>query len=342
MSTRRALLAAGGALAAAAAARPAAAQGMAPPFHPSSRLPDPAFEVMDPRFSRYRIATAAVERVATGLNWAEGPAWFGDHRAVLFSDVPNNRIMRWDEESGRLSTFRRPSSYSNGNARDRQGRLLTCEHATRRVTRTEYDGTVTVLADRYEGRPLNSPNDIICRSDGSIWFTDPAFGPNPHEAMAAPEMPGRVYRIDPAEPERRLTLVADDVRGPNGLCFSPDERTLYVVEARATPNRLMLRFEVSADGRSLGAKATHFDAGSGTPDGMRADADGNLWCGWGMSEALDGVAVFAPDGKQIGMIRLPERCANLVFAGANRNRLVMTATRSVYALYVNARGAPLG
>ena len=305
-------------------------------WQPARRFPDPAIEVRDSRFARYRIASATVERVATGLSWAEGPVWFGDTRMLLFSDVPNNRIMKWDEETGQLGFFRRPSNYSNGLARDRQGRLLVCEHEARRVTRTEHDGRTTVLMDRFDGKPLNSPNDIVCKSDGSIWFTDPAFGPNPHEAMAAPELPGTVYRLDPET--RQASVVTSALRGPNGLTFSPDERVLYVIEARATPNRLIQAFDVSADGRGVGASRVHFDAGPGTPDGMRVDVDGNIWCGWGMSEALDGVVVIAPDGVQIGHVRLPERCANLTFGGVNRNRLFMTASRSIYTLYVNTQG----
>ena len=330
MTTRR------GAMGAIGAGLLAAGGANAQEWRPASRFPDPAIGVLDPRFARYRIASATVERVATGMHWAEGPVWMGDTRMLLLSDVPNNRILKWDEETGRLASFRRPSNFSNGLARDRQGRLLVCEHETRRVTRTEHDGRITVLMDRFEGKPLNSPNDIVVHTDGSVWFTDPAFGPNPHEAMAAPETAGRIYRVDSAT--LQATMVADDIRGPNGLGFSPDERTLYVVEARAQPNRLILAYDVSADGRGLGAKRTHFDCGAGTADGIKLDVDGNLWCGWGMSEALDGVAVVAPDGKQIGHIRLPERCANLTFGGVARNRLFMAASRSIYTLYVNTQG----
>ncbi|MCJ2054429.1 SMP-30/gluconolactonase/LRE family protein [Methylobacterium sp. J-070] len=166
-------------------------------WEPSQRVPDPAVEVLDPAFARYRLASATVERVATGLRWAEGPVWFGDMGSLLFSDVVNDRIMKWEEASGALSVFRKPSNYANGNTRDRQGRLITCQHKTRSVTRTEHDGTITTLMDRFDGKPLNSPNDVVCHSDGAVWFTDPAFGPNPHESMAAPELPGNVYRIDP-------------------------------------------------------------------------------------------------------------------------------------------------
>jgi gluconolactonase len=332
MSTRRNLLASAGA----ALTLGAAGSGRAD-WRPTQRFPDPAVQIVDPRFERYRIGLAGVERLAAGLNWAEGPAWFGDMRTLLFSDVQNNRIMRWDEETGQTAVFRKPANHSNGLARDRQGRLVVCEHATRRVARTEHDGSTTVLMDGFEGKPLNSPNDIVCKSDGSIWFTDPAFGPNPFEGMARPELPGNVYRIDPET--RQATRVVENIRGPNGLGFSPDERVLYVVEARATPNRLILAYDVAADGRTVGNQRVHHDCGRGTADGFKVDVDGNIWCGWGMSEELDGVAVIAPDGKMVGHVRLPERCANVAFGGANRNRLFMASARSIYALYVNTRGA---
>lgn len=329
--TRRGVFGMAGAAVLAGAAGQARAQ-----WRPSQRYPDPAIEALDPAFNKYHLALAAVERLATGFRWAEGPVWMGASRMLVFSDVSNNRLMKWDEETGEASVFRKPSNYSNGNTRDRQGRLVTCEHATRRVTRTEHDGTIVPIAEGFEGKPFNSPNDVVCKSDGSVWFTDPAFGPNPYEAMARPEMPGRVYRIDGQT--RQVSLVADDVRGPNGLCFSPDERKLYLIEARATPNRLIHVYDVSEDGKSLGARRVFYDCGPGTADGFRADVDGNLWCGWGMSEELDGVIVLSPEGKLIGRIRLPERCANLCFGGVERNRLFMAAGHSVYALYVNTRG----
>lgn len=306
-------------------------------WRPAQRYPDPAVESVTPAFDKYRLGLSAVERLATGFRWAEGPVWMGAARMLVFSDVPGDRLMKWDEETGEASVFRKPSNYSNGNARDRQGRLVTCEHATRRVSRTEHDGAVVPLAEGFEGKPFNSPNDLICKTDGSVWFTDPAFGPNPYEAMHRPEMPGRVYRIDGET--RQVSAVADGIRGPNGLCFSPDERTLYVIEARATPNRLILAYDVAADGKSLGARRVFYDCGPGTADGFKADVDGNLWCGWGMSEELDGVVVISPEGGLIGRIRLPERCANLCFGGPNRNRLFMAASRSIYGLYVNTQGA---
>jgi gluconolactonase len=313
-------------------------------WRPHPRYPDPAIETLDPRFDRYRIFSAAVERLYTGCRWSEGPVWFGDGRYLLWSDIPNNRILKWEEETGAVSHYRRPSDYANGNTRDRQGRLVTCEHGGRRVTRTEHDGSVTVLMDRWQGKRLNSPNDVVVKSDGSVWFTDPPFGilGNYEGRRAEPEVAQAVYRIDGASGE--ASVVADDVLGPNGLCFSPDESVLYVVESRGVPNRKILAYDVAAGGREITGKRVFVDAGpGGTPDGMRCDVDGNLWCGWGMgTEALDGVLVFAPDGTKIGRIALPERCANVCFGGPMRNRLFMAASQSLYALYVNTEGAPGG
>ena len=309
----------------------------------SERYPDPAVEGLDPSFAKYRIFSAAVERLATGMRWGEGPVWFGDGRYLLWSDIPNNRILKWEEETGQVSVFRKPSNYANGNTRDRQGRLVTCEHGGRRVTRTEYDGSIKVILDRYDGKPLNSPNDVVVKSDGSIWFTDPPFGilGNYEGSQATPELPQNVYRVDAAS--GRASVVAGDLRGPNGLCFSPDETKLYLVESRATPNRLIRVYDVVDGGKRLANDRVFVDAGPGTPDGFRCDVDGNLWCGWGMgSPELDGVVVFSPESQLIGRIRLPERCANLCFGGAKRNRLFMAASRSLYSLYVNTQGAPGG
>ncbi len=309
--------------------------------HP--RYPDPAIETLDERFEGYRIFSAAVERLYPGCRWAEGPVWFGDGRYLLWSDIPNDRILKWEEETGSVSIFRRPSNFANGNTRDRDGRLVTCEHG-RRVTRTEYDGSITVLIDNWQGSRLNSPNDVVVKSDGSVWFTDPPFGILGHYEghKAEPELPQAVYRIDGESGV--AAVLADDILGPNGLCFSPDERILYVVESRGAPNRKILAYDVAPNGREITNKRVLIDAGpGGTPDGMRCDVDGNLWCGWGMgSEALDGVLVFAPDGGKIGRIALPERCANVCFGGAKRNRLFMAAGQSLYALYVNTQGAPGG
>ena len=310
-------------------------------WEPNPRYPDPAVEILHPSFAQYRIFSATVERLATGSRWAEGPVWFGDARCLLWSDIPNNRIRRWDEETGAVTDYRRPSNYANGNTRDRQGRLVTCEHG-RRVTRTEYDGAITTLMDRWEGKRLNSPNDVVVKSDGSIWFTDPPFGILGHYEgdRAEQEINANVYRIDGQT--GRATIVADDVLGPNGLAFSPDESRLYVVESRGAPTRKIRTFNVVDD-----TKLTHsrvlIDAGPGTPDGFRCDTDGNLWCGWGMGAPdLDGVMVFNPEGDPIGRIALPERCANLCFGGPKRNRLFMAASHSLYSLYVNTQGAPGG
>jgi gluconolactonase len=302
------------------------------------RYPDPAIRIFDPRFEALRHGAASVECLYQGARWSEGPVWFGDGRFLLWSDIPNNRILRWDEPSGAVSVFRQPSDNANGNTRDREGRLVTCEHLTRRVTRTGYDGAVTVLADRYAGKRFNSPNDVVVKSDGSIWFTDPTFGIDSfyEGERQVSEMPERVYRIDPHD--GAVTMVIDDAHGPNGLAFSPDETVLYVVESRAQP-RTIRAYAVTDDGRAVRDGRRLIDAGAGTPDGFRVDVHGNLWCGWGMgSDELDGVRVFAPDGTALGHIALPERCANVCFGGRHRNRLFMAASHGLYALYVNTQG----
>jgi gluconolactonase len=333
--TRRRVLTLGGA---AAVAAPLARRARAD-WQPSQRYPDPAVQILDPSFTRYRVVQSKVERLGTGFRWAEGPVWFGDGRFVLFSDIPNNRLMKWEEETGAISEYRKPSNFTNGNTRDRQGRLISCEHGGRRLTRTEHDGTITVLADRFEGKPLNSPNDVICKSDGSIWFTDPPFGILGYYEgyMAKPELPTNVYRVDGKT--GKLTLVVGDINRPNGLAFSPDESKLYIIEAGTTPRSIHV-FDVLDGGTRLGGKRKFIDAGPGTPDGLRVDVDGNLWCGWGMgSEGLDGVMIYNPAGKPIGRINLPERCANLCFAGAYRNRLFLCSSTSVYSVFVNTQGA---
>ena len=306
-------------------------------WQPTTFYPDPSVEILHPSFARYRLPLAAVERLATGLRWAEGPVWFGDARCLLVSDIPNNRILRWDEETGAVTPWRRPSGFANGHTRDHQGRLVSCEHGNRRVSRTEHDGTVVTLVDRVDGKRLNSPNDVVVRPDGSIWFTDPPFGllSDYEGERAEQERLPAVYRWDPATGE--ATVLEDTLHGPNGLAFSPDERTLYVVESRSDP-RTILAYDV-VDGVRLANRRVFIDAGPGTPDGFRLDEDGNLWCGWGMGRPeLDGVMVFNPHGEPIGRVALPERCANLCFGGRHRNRLFMAASQSVYALYVNTRG----
>jgi gluconolactonase len=311
-------------------------------WQPSARVPDAAVKEIDASFARYRLALAKVERLAGGTRWAEGPVWLGDARCLVWSDVPGDRMLRWDEETGAVSDFRKPSGYANGNTRDRQGRLVTCEHGGRRVSRTELDGRIVTLADSFENKRLNSPNDVVCKSDGSLWFTDPSFGIlgwyEGHKADA--ELPTHVYRWQEGENGGSLTVVAEGIVQPNGLAFSPDESILYIVESRSVPRKI-LAYDVKG-GRTLANRRVLVDAGpQGTPDGFRVDMDGNLWCGWGMgAEGLDGVHVFNPDGRLIGRIDLPERCANVCFGGLHRNRLFMAATTSLYSLYVNTQGAP--
>jgi len=335
---RRKFLASGSAIWALAALPRALAQ-----WQPSQRYPDPLIKIIEPGFVKYRLPLAKVEKIASGMRWCEGPVWFGDGRYLLWSDIPNNRIMRWDEETGAVSVFRKPSNNANGNTRDRQGRLLTCEHDSRRVTRTEYDGTITVIADRYDSKPLNSPNDIVCKSDDSIWFTDPPFGLlNYYEGhVAQPELPTNVYRYDPQS--GKLAVVASDVNRPNGLAFSPDESKFYIVEAGVVP-RVIRAYDVVGGGTRLSGARTLITAEQdGTPDGLRVDVDGNLWVGWGMgAEGLDGVAIFNPEGKPIGRIDLPERCANLCFGGRHRNRLFICGSTSMFSLYVNTQGVAGG
>jgi gluconolactonase len=303
------------------------------------RCPDPAIEILHPSFERYRLSSGTVERIASGGRWTEGPVWLGDTRALLWSDIPNNRILRWDEETGVVSVFRKPSGQAKGNTRDRQGRLISCEHGSRRVTRTEYDGAITVLLDTFDGRRLNSPNDVVVKSDGSIWFTDPTFGIVGYYQgeKAEAELPERVYRLDPHTGQ--ATVVADGIDGPNGLAFSPDESKLYIVASRG--ERQILACDVK-NGATLGPPQRFIVTGAGTPDGFRCDVDGNLWCGWGMSTELDGVRVFNPSGAPIGHIHLPERCANLCFGGRWRNRLFMASCSSIYSVYVNTQGVAGG
>jgi gluconolactonase len=307
---------------------------------PDTRYPDPRVERLDRRFA-YRQGNAAIERIATGFRWAEGPVYFRDGGFLVFSDIPNNRMMRWLEDDGHLSVFRAPSNYTNGNTRDREGRLISCEHDTRRVTRTELDGRITVLIDRFEGKPLNAPNDVVVSSDGAVWFTDPGYGiDGPYEGhKAEAELPRNVYRLDPSS--GTASVVADTLVRPNGLCFSPDERLIYVVDSGISHggSAQIRRFDV--DGARLrNERVFADDFAPGMTDGLRTDIDGNVWCSMGWADpAEDGVRCYAPDGDLIGKVHLPEGCANLCFGGRKKDRLFMCASTSVYALYLNARGA---
>jgi gluconolactonase len=297
------------------------------------RFPDPAIETIDERFDQLRVGQGVVERLWTGGRWLEGPVWFGDGRYLLFSDIPNNRMLRWTEETGEVTVFRQPADNSNGNTRDRQGRLVTCEHLTRRVTRTEHDGKITVLLDRFDGKRLNAPNDVAVKSDGSVWFTDPGYGilGNFEGDKAPPELPRNVYRVDPNTGQ--ATVVIGDMDRPNGLCFSPDESLLYVVDIGE-----IRVFDVAGDSVANGRQFV--DMSPGGSDGIRVDIDGNLWsAAQGGGEGFDGVHCYAPDGTLLGQIHLPEGCANLCFGGIKKNRLFMTASRSLYSLYVEALGA---
>lgn len=300
-----------------------------------------SIDVIDPRFRRFIMGNAPLEQIATGLRWAEGPVWIGDAGCLLFSDIPNNRIMRWIDGAG-LSVYRQPSNYANGNTRDRQGRLITCEHGERRVTRTEHDGRITVLADRYQGKRLNSPNDVAVKSDGSIWFTDPYYGiaVDYEGYKAEQEQPCHVYRLDPKS--GALDAVIDDFVCPNGLCFSPDERRLYVAETNLLfepdAERHIRVFDVADDGRTLSGGDVFHRVDAGCADGFRADEDGNIW-----TSAGDGVHALSPEGDLLGKIRVPEVVANVTFGGrpGARNRLFICATTSIYSIFLNCRGAQI-
>ncbi|MGO8918481.1 MAG: SMP-30/gluconolactonase/LRE family protein [Stellaceae bacterium] len=312
---------------------------------PNSRYPDSHVEALDKRF-KGSVGTGAVERVATGLRWAEGPAYFRAGHYLIFSDIPNNRMMRVLEDDDHLSIFRSPSLNSNGNTVDRQGRLVSCEHGGRRVTRTELDGTITVIADRYNGKRLNSPNDVVVASNGSIWFTDPTYGigGNYEGLKAEPEQEKHnVYQVDPQS--GTVTVVVDDFVQPNGICFSPDEKNLYVIDSGIThggPAHIRV-FDVDINkGGVTNSKVFADGFAPGLTDGMRSDVDGNIWCSMGWADPKeDGVRCYSPAGELLGKIHLPETCANLVFGGPLRNRLYICASTSVYACYVNTQGAAI-
>jgi gluconolactonase len=291
------------------------------------------FEIHDPRFRPFVIPNAPVKRLATGFDWAEGPVWFGDHQCLMFSDIPNDRILRWSDADG-LTTFRRPAGYTNGHTRDLQGRLVSCEHGGRRVTRTELDGSLTVIADGLGGTPFNSPNDVVVARDGTIWFTDPHYGiMTDYEGHKAPQdLPCAVYRVAPGS---AAEVMISGMACPNGLAFSPDETRLYVADTGRMfsddPQHILV-FDM-LDGRPVNGRHFH-TIRPGCADGLRVDSDGNLW-----SSAGDGVHCIAPDGTLLGRILVPEAVSNLCFGGRARHRLFITATTSLYSVVLNRRGA---
>lgn len=292
------------------------------------------FEAEDPVFSTFVLGNAPLKKLAGGFDWVEGPVWFGDHDCLLFSDIPNNRIMRWSPSTG-TSIFREPSNFSNGHTRDRRGRLISCEHGTRRVSRTEHDGSITVIADSFDGKRLNSPNDVIVASDGAIWFTDPHYGiSTDYEGFrSTQELPCNVYRVDPVS--RDIQAVLTDFRCPNGLAFSPDEKRLYVADTgrifAGDPCHIRV-FTVGPGWELSGGDVFHVIE-PGCADGFRVDENGNLWCSAG-----DGVHCIAPDGRRLGKILVPETVSNLCFGGRNGHRLFITATTSVYSVSLAIRG----
>jgi gluconolactonase len=308
------------------------------------RYTDPDLISLDKRFDKYLITNTTVQRLWTGALWAEGTAWSGVGRYLVWSDIPNNRQMRFLEEDGHVSLYHSPSEYSNGNTFDFEGRQISCQHGMRRVARYENDGTVTVIADKWQGKPLNSPNDVVVHPDGAIWFTDPPYGimGNYEGYQAKQEIKEAVYRVDKSG---KMDKIADELDKPNGICFSPDYKKLYVCDTGG-PHDIQV-FDV-VDGKSVRNKKQFTDMTMqghppGLADGIRADVDGNIWAGAGRGgPGYDGVHIFTPAGERIGQIVLPEICANICFGGARRNRLFMAASQSLYAVYVGTRGAHIG
>jgi gluconolactonase len=344
---RRSFLRAAGAIAATAAAAPAAlAEEWAYPvgFQPA-RYPSEVWKVLDDRFRKYMIGNTPLQRAWTGSLWAEGPAWDGVGRYVVFSDIPNNRQMRWDEVTGQVSLLRTPSNFSNGNTFDFQGRQISCEHQTARVVRYEYEGEPTILAETFDGKPLNAPNDAVVHpDDGGIIFTDPGYGSHwfYEGNVRELELPTSVYHINAQSGQ--LTKLTDEIMKPNGVCFSPDYSILYVADTAPTHHpgekAKLIAWDVQNNGRQLTNRREFATLDKGFHDGIRADVDGNIWCGTGFGgEGVDGVHVYAPDGTKLGQVVMPEGTANLCFVGKHRNRLFMTSSQSVYILYTAAQGA---
>lgn len=324
------------------------------PNAPPVRYPDPDIVVLDDRFKKYKLGNTPIQRLyhSKKMLWAEGPAWNGVGRYLLWSDIPNNVQMRWLEEDGHVSTFRHPSGNSNGNTFDYQGRQIACEHGNRRVVRYEPNGTITVLADKFNGKPFNAPNDAVVHpKDGAIWFTDPGYGSlMNYEGKKGPlHLKEAIYRIDAKT--MKVEMVADEIFKPNGLCFSPDYKKLYVADTGAShypdaPKDIKV-WDVIDDRKLKNGRVftsmnleMNGETKAGFADGIRADIDGNIWAsaGW-VGDGYDGVHIFAPDGTRIGQIHLPEICSNVCFGGTKRNRLFMTGSTSLYAVYVETKGA---
>ncbi|HEY3841275.1 MAG TPA: SMP-30/gluconolactonase/LRE family protein [Bryobacteraceae bacterium] len=333
---------------AAAAAAPALAQNARDwSGHNPSRYPDADIVVLDKKF-KAKVGNTPIQRQYTGCLWAEGPAWSGEGHYLVWSDIPNDRQLRWLEEDGHASTFRKPSHYSNGNTFDYEGRQLSCEHDTHRVVRYEHNGAATVIAEKYNGKYLNAPNDIVVHPDGGIWFSDPGYGilGNYEGHKGKMEIKEAVYRVDPKT--SKIEMITDDLYKPNGICFSPDYKKVYICDTGSThypeAKNIIKVYDVM-DERKVGKGRVFIDMemkgqGSGLADGIRADIDGNIWTGAGwVGAGYDGVHVFSPEGQRIGMILLPEICANLCFGGEKRNRLFMAASQSLYSVYVETQGA---
>jgi gluconolactonase len=347
--SRRAFLAAA---TAAAATAPALGRDYGPDA-PPVRYPDPDIVVLDKRFAKYKLGNTPIQRLyhSKSMLWAEGPAWNGVGKYLLWSDIPNDIQLRWLDEDGHVSVFRKPAGNSNGNTFDWEGRQIACEHGNRRLVRYEYNGKLTVLADRWQGKPLNAPNDAVVHPDGGIWFTDPGYGSlMNYEGNKGPlEIKEAVYRIDPRT--GKMEMVTDEIFKPNGLCFSPDYKKLYIADTGAShydkaPRNIKVWDVIDGvklgKGREFASMALKMKDGekAGFADGIRADVDGNIWAsaGW-VGDGYDGVHIFAPDGSRIGQILLPEICSNVCFGGPKRNRLFMTASTSLYAVYVETQGA---